>query len=165
MKGIQVQGKPSGVLGHRRFTGNEMAPNESRREKLTLTFEWGCLNYRFGITLMGFLWASVSECPNEIATQEMEEEEEALAERAGGWRGMGWQAVDTLRAHAYPSACSGFLPFIAYLLPLDNQQQTTHQRLPHSHTRAGGAGPAPHRISKLTYLHLSIHATTPTLYT
>eukprot|EP00983_Pelagomonas_calceolata_P117362 1160407-Pelagomonas_calceolata.AAC.1 len=33
-------------------------------------------------------------------------------------------------------------------LPLDNKQQTIHQRGP-PHTRAVGAGPAPHRISKL----------------
>eukprot|EP00983_Pelagomonas_calceolata_P098424 1158346-Pelagomonas_calceolata.AAC.6 len=48
-------------------------------------------------------------------------------------------------------------------LSLGSQQQTTHQRLPHPHTRAGGAGPAPHRISKVSCLHLSIHAATHTI--
>eukprot|EP00983_Pelagomonas_calceolata_P113921 1160038-Pelagomonas_calceolata.AAC.7 len=45
--------------------------------------------------------------------------------------------------------CKLLQPCIAYLLPSDNQQQTIHQRLPHPQTRAGGAGPAPHCISKL----------------
>eukprot|EP00983_Pelagomonas_calceolata_P038192 1136703-Pelagomonas_calceolata.AAC.4 len=35
--------------------------------------------------------------------------------------------------------CKLLLPFNAYLLPLDNQQQTIHQRFPHPHTRAGRA--------------------------
>eukprot|EP00983_Pelagomonas_calceolata_P035014 1095188-Pelagomonas_calceolata.AAC.7 len=47
------------------------------------------------------------------------------------------------------------LPFIAYSLPLGSLQQTIHQRLPHPHIKGGGAGPAPHRISKLPCLHLS----------
>eukprot|EP00983_Pelagomonas_calceolata_P090554 1157437-Pelagomonas_calceolata.AAC.8 len=53
--------------------------------------------------------------------------------------------------------------FIVYLLPLGFQQQTIRQRLPHPHTRAGGAGPAPYSISKLPCLHLSIHAATHTI--
>eukprot|EP00983_Pelagomonas_calceolata_P078559 1154305-Pelagomonas_calceolata.AAC.2 len=56
--------------------------------------------------------------------------------------------------------CKLLLPVIAYLLAIDNQQQTIHQRLSHPHTRAGGAGPAPNCISKLPCLHLSIHAAT-----
>eukprot|EP00983_Pelagomonas_calceolata_P069383 1150342-Pelagomonas_calceolata.AAC.18 len=35
------------------------------------------------------------------------------------------------------------------LASLNNQQQTLHQGLPHPHIRAGGAGPAPHCISKV----------------
>eukprot|EP00983_Pelagomonas_calceolata_P084381 1156351-Pelagomonas_calceolata.AAC.17 len=35
-----------------------------------------------------------------------------------------------------------------------------HQRLPHPHTKAGGAGPSPHRVSKLPCLHLSIYGAT-----
>eukprot|EP00983_Pelagomonas_calceolata_P020584 647697-Pelagomonas_calceolata.AAC.3 len=59
--------------------------------------------------------------------------------------------------------CKQLLPFIAYCrLSLDNQQQTAQQRLLHPHTRAGGASPAPRRISKLPCLHLSIHAATRT---
>eukprot|EP00983_Pelagomonas_calceolata_P084375 1156351-Pelagomonas_calceolata.AAC.11 len=52
------------------------------------------------------------------------------------------------------------LPFIAYLLPLDKQQQILHQRIL-IHTLGRGAGPAPHRIlSKLLCLYLSIQAAT-----
>eukprot|EP00983_Pelagomonas_calceolata_P101733 1158731-Pelagomonas_calceolata.AAC.2 len=46
-----------------------------------------------------------------------------------------------------------------------NQQQIKHQRLPHQHTRAGGAGPAPDRISRFLSnfcaltSHLAVHAT------
>eukprot|EP00983_Pelagomonas_calceolata_P080633 1155227-Pelagomonas_calceolata.AAC.2 len=51
------------------------------------------------------------------------------------------------------------------LAPLDKQQQTAHQRLPHPHTRTEGAGPAPHRISKLCAIfsaltsQLAVHIT------
>eukprot|EP00983_Pelagomonas_calceolata_P072390 1151688-Pelagomonas_calceolata.AAC.4 len=58
------------------------------------------------------------------------------------------------RAECAP--CKLPLPFIAYLLPLDKQQQTMHQRLPHPHTRAGGAGPAPHCISGLCAIFSSL---------
>eukprot|EP00983_Pelagomonas_calceolata_P116004 1160259-Pelagomonas_calceolata.AAC.2 len=54
--------------------------------------------------------------------------------------------------------CKLLQPFIAYMLPLGNQQQTIHQRLPHPHTSAGGAGHAPHCTSTLLCPHLSIHA-------
>eukprot|EP00983_Pelagomonas_calceolata_P108077 1159416-Pelagomonas_calceolata.AAC.6 len=61
-------------------------------------------------------------------------------------------------------ACELLLPFIAYCrLSLDSQQQPMHQRLPQLCTRARGAGPAPHRISKVSCLHLSIHAATYTI--
>eukprot|EP00983_Pelagomonas_calceolata_P119654 1160627-Pelagomonas_calceolata.AAC.3 len=56
------------------------------------------------------------------------------------------------------------LPFIACCrLSLGNQQQTIHQRLPYLQTRVGGAGHAPHRISKLPCLYLSNHAATHTI--
>eukprot|EP00983_Pelagomonas_calceolata_P011812 380170-Pelagomonas_calceolata.AAC.1 len=53
--------------------------------------------------------------------------------------------------------CKLLLPFIAFSLPLDSQQQTMHQRIPYPHTKAGGAYPTPHRISKLPCLHLPTH--------
>eukprot|EP00983_Pelagomonas_calceolata_P015073 479140-Pelagomonas_calceolata.AAC.2 len=54
-------------------------------------------------------------------------------------------------------------PAIHCLLQALLRQQNLHQRLPHPHIRAGGAGPAPHRISKLLCLHLSIHAAIHTI--
>eukprot|EP00983_Pelagomonas_calceolata_P072709 1151835-Pelagomonas_calceolata.AAC.2 len=69
-----------------------------------------------------------------------------------------------LFTHACIAECAvQAAPFIVSLLPLGFQQQTIHQWLPHPHTRPGGAGPAPHSISKLPCLHLSIHAATHTI--
>eukprot|EP00983_Pelagomonas_calceolata_P095786 1158050-Pelagomonas_calceolata.AAC.2 len=59
------------------------------------------------------------------------------------------QALFTSACIAECMPCKLLLPFIAYLLPLDSQQQTINQGVPHPHTRAGGASPAPHRISRL----------------
>eukprot|EP00983_Pelagomonas_calceolata_P115813 1160239-Pelagomonas_calceolata.AAC.2 len=69
-------------------------------------------------------------------------------------------------AERVPCNCWLLLPIIAYCrLSLDNKQQTIHQRLPHPHTRAGGAGPAHHFISKLCAIfsalpsQLAVHIT------
>eukprot|EP00983_Pelagomonas_calceolata_P047341 1140596-Pelagomonas_calceolata.AAC.1 len=53
------------------------------------------------------------------------------------------------------TSCKLLLPFIDYLFSSDNLEQAMHQRLPYPHVRAGGAGPAPHHISKLLCSHLS----------
>eukprot|EP00983_Pelagomonas_calceolata_P056205 1144490-Pelagomonas_calceolata.AAC.4 len=57
------------------------------------------------------------------------------------------------------------LPFVAYSLALGNQQQATHQRLPHPHTQVRGAGHAPHCISKLhVFNSSSTEQLTPALF-
>eukprot|EP00983_Pelagomonas_calceolata_P115074 1160154-Pelagomonas_calceolata.AAC.3 len=77
------------------------------------------------------------------------------------------QTMPCSRMHACIAECAPcklLLPFIAHFrLSSYDQQQTTHKRISHPHTRAGGAGPAPHRISRLPCIHLSIHAATHTI--
>eukprot|EP00967_Tisochrysis_lutea_P045654 scaffold55404_cov14-Tisochrysis_lutea.AAC.1 len=65
--------------------------------------------------------------------------------------------------------CKLLLPFIDDLLPLDNQQQTIHQRFPHPHTRAAHKGCRSCSTSRqqtscsLQCPHLSTRDTHPTI--